>query len=106
MCISSLLPPAPTEEQLKAVAGWNTVLEQLAELEYGAARANETVTEALRAVSEIHVTEVFQSLGAVSLASTEADSPSQTESLASAPAPAPAPKRHQAKIASRLVYSS
>ncbi|MBP7806914.1 hypothetical protein KA047_00265 [Candidatus Saccharibacteria bacterium] len=99
--ISSLLPPAPTEEQLKAVAGWNTVLEQLAELEMAPPEPNETVLDALNAVNEYaHVTEVFQSLGAVSLASTEADSPRQTESLAPAPAPAPKRPRQRSRRAS------
>lgn len=85
--IASLLPPAPTEEQLKAVSGWNTVLEQLAELDMAPPEPNETVLDALRAVSEYaHVTEVFQSLGAVSLSSTEV-APSPTESTASESAP-------------------
>lgn len=85
--IASLLPPAPTEEQLKTASGWNTVLEQLAELDMPLPEPNETVLDAVRAVSEYaHVTEVFQSLGAVSLGSTEV-APSPTESTPSESSP-------------------
>ncbi len=103
--ISSLLPPAPTEEQLKAVSGWNTVLEQLAELEMAPPAPNETVLDALRAVNEYaEVTEVFQAIGAVSLAATETDATTETTSPAPAPVPAPKQPRKRTRRASPTLH--